>query len=72
MPMNDQLSTAEKKAKAVQLYEKGATAWQKGERGRAMTLYSQSAELDPDGPGMQALAMSRDIMNFYDKNQFNP
>lgn len=69
---NDHKNIAQNKQDAIKLYEQGAEAWQRGDRGLAMTLYSRSAELDPDGPGVQALQMSRDIMDFYDTNQFNP
>lgn len=62
----------DRSARARQLYEQGADAWQKGDRAAAMTLYAESAELDPDGPGARALEMSNRIMAFYDKNQFNP
>ena len=58
--------------KARMLYEEGATEWQKGNKAKAISLYSQSATLDPDGPGATALKMSNSIMDFYDKNQFNP
>ena len=60
------------KAEAVRLFEEGAQAWKKGERAAAITLYGRSASLDPEGPGAEALKMSRDIMNFYDTNQLNP
>ncbi len=60
------------KARAREMYLKGADAWQRGDRAAAITLYAESAELDPDGPGAQALEMSNRIMAFYDKNQYNP
>ena len=40
--------------------------------GTAITAYERSAALDPEGPGATALEMTRDIMDFYDTNQFNP
>lgn len=58
--------------KAVELYQQGAEAWKKGYRAQAMTLYSESARLDPDGPGAAALEMSQNIMNFYDRDRYNP
>jgi len=41
-------------------------------RAAAITAYERSAALDPEGPGATALEMTRDIMDFYDTNQFNP
>lgn len=57
---------------AIEKYEQGAEAWKNGNRAAAMNLYAESAELDPEGPGATALKMSNEIMDFYDKNQFNP
>ena len=59
-------------AEAIRLYELGLLAWKNGNRAEAITLYNESAALDPNGPGVQALEMSMRIMNFYDKQQFNP
>lgn len=58
--------------KALELYSQGAQAWKAGDRAAAMSLYAQSAELDPDGPGAHALEFTQDIMNFFDPNQLNP
>ena len=69
---NLQNTTNTDKDRARELYEAGADEWNRGNRGAAMSLYAKSAEADPDGPGAQALKMARDIMDFYDKNQFNP
>ena len=60
------------KEQARLLYESGAREWKAGNTAKAISLYSQSAQLDPDGPGAQALQMSREIMDFFDKNQYNP
>ncbi|MCH5219960.1 MAG: tetratricopeptide repeat protein [Muribaculaceae bacterium] len=57
---------------AHKYYVEGAEAWRNGDRKRAMTLYSMSANLNPDGPGAQALKMTEDIMSFFDPNQLNP
>ncbi len=64
--------TADAHAQAVELYRQGRRAWQHGDRAAAITAYERSAALDPDGPGATALEMTRDIMDFYDTNQFNP
>ncbi|MBO5052887.1 MAG: tetratricopeptide repeat protein [Muribaculaceae bacterium] len=54
------------------LYNEGRERWQRGDRAGAIAAYEESASLDPSGPGAVALDMTRDIMDFYDKNQFNP
>ena len=72
MEKNQKNESALNSQRAIELFHEGAKAWKKGDRGKAMTLYAESASLDPDGPGAHALEMSRDIMNFYDKNQLNP
>lgn len=59
-------------AQAVELYRRGRRAWQHGDRAAAITAYERSAALGPEGPGATALEMTRDIMDFYDTNQFNP
>lgn len=69
IPNNPELND---KDNARILYEQGAEEWKKGNRAKAITLYSRSASLDPEGPGSLALKMTRDIMDFYDKNQLNP
>lgn len=63
---------ADAHAQAVELYRRGRCAWQHGDRAAAITAYERSAALDPEGPGATALEMTRDIMDFYDTNQFNP
>lgn len=60
------------RVQAVELYRRGRCAWQHGDRAAAITAYERSAALDPEGPGATALEMTRDIMDFYDNNQFNP
>lgn len=63
---------ADAHARAVELYRRGRRAWQHGDRAAAITAYERSAALDPESPGATALEMTRDIMDFYDTNQFNP
>ena len=72
MDINKKNTTQTDKKRAQNLFQEGAKAWQQGERGKAMTLYAQSAELDPEGPGTHALKMAQDIMAFYDTNRLNP
>lgn len=60
------------KERADELFRRGAEAWKRGDRSTAMTLYAESAALNPDGPGKHALEMANDIMDFFDPNQLNP
>ena len=69
---NDDKSVEETLRRARELYLEGIEAWKRDDRARAMTLYAESAELDPAGPGAHALEMTRDIMNFFDPSQLNP
>lgn len=64
--------TPEDVSHARQLYEQGRKYWQCGDRARAISAYEASAALDPSGAAATALEMMRDIMDFYDTNQFNP
>lgn len=61
-----------RKAEAQKLFQLGAEAWKKGDKAKAMTLYAESAEILPDGPGAMALKMAQEIMDFFDPNQLNP
>ena len=60
------------KERALHLYRQGAELWRQGDRAGAIAAYTESAALDSEGPGATALEMTRDIMNFYDTQQFNP
>lgn len=65
-------SSQNNEERALELYRLGNEAWKKGDKGKAMSFYSESAAINPNGPGKTALEMTRQIMDFYDKNQFNP
>lgn len=72
MDKNQKNTDENSRLRARQLYEQGAEAWKYGDRAKAMTLYAKSAEIDPEGPGVQALKMTNEIMDFFDPNQLNP
>lgn len=57
---------------AVASYLEGRIAWKQGRRAEAMTLYAKSAALAPDGAGAVALQQAREIMNFFNKDLYNP
>ena len=72
MDNNQNIPPESDRQKAISLYRQGADAWQRGDRATAIRLYNESVALDPKGPGKTALEMTTDIMDFYDKQQFNP
>lgn len=53
-------------------YLRGRMAWKDGDRGAAISHYSVSAALDPDGPGAIALEQARSIMDYFNKDLMNP
>lgn len=53
-------------------YLRGRIAWKRGDRAGAIAAYCRSAALDPAGPGATALAQAREIMNFFNKDLYNP
>lgn len=59
-------------ALAREHFEKGRKLWQDGKRGEAMTEYNIAISLDPDSPAATALEMANRIMDFYDKDRYNP
>lgn len=53
-------------------YERGRLYWRIGDRGAAMSDYAAAVHLDPDSPAATALKMASDIMDFYNKDLYNP
>ena len=54
------------------LYMRGRVHWRLGDMRRAMTDYSASAAINPDGPASLALGQTREILDFYCKDIYNP
>lgn len=65
-------SAENQKELAKELAQKGKQLWKENRRGEAMSAYEQSAALDPEGPGALLLEHSRQIMAFFNPDQFNP
>lgn len=63
---------AEGKATAMTYYQRGRANWKLGRKGEAMSDYSKSVSLDPKSPAAEALIICREVMDFYDKNLYNP
>lgn len=53
-------------------YERGRLYWRMECRRKAINDYTTSLSLDPSSPAKGALAQAMEIMNFYDKNRYNP
>ncbi|GFI13179.1 hypothetical protein IMSAGC008_00707 [Muribaculaceae bacterium] len=59
-------------ADAYTLYMRGRIAWKRGMRREAITLYEESAEIEPEGEAATALEQAHAIMAFYNKDLYNP
>ncbi|GAB6982226.1 tetratricopeptide repeat protein [Prevotella dentasini] len=44
----------------------------KGDWKHALDNYMEAIELDPDSPAVEAKQMLEDILNFYNKDAYNP
>lgn len=57
---------------ARQWYERGNSYSRKGDWQNALECYMESIELDADSPAVHAKAMVEGILNFYNKDAYNP
>ena len=57
---------------AEEYYEQGNSYRKKGNWQMAINCYIEAIELDPDSPAVEAKAMLDDILNFYNKDAYNP
>ncbi len=53
-------------------FQRGKLYWKIGQTGAAMSDYEAAALINSDSPATEALRMSRDIMNFYNTDLYNP
>lgn len=58
--------------RAELLFERGRLRWKAQDRAGAITDYASSAALEPEGGASIALAQAREIMNFYNRDLYNP
>ena len=58
--------------KSDELYEQGNTFRKQGNWQEAINCYIEAIELNPDSPAVEAKAMLDDILNFYNKDAYNP
>jgi Flp pilus assembly protein TadD len=62
-----------KQEPSAELYfQRGKLCWKVGRRSDAMTDYEHALELDPESPAGHALEMAHDVMNFFNKDLYNP
>lgn len=59
-------------ATADTYYQRGRLNWKLQQHGAAISDYEAAAQLDPQSPAVQALDMSRQVMDFYHKDRYNP
>jgi predicted negative regulator of RcsB-dependent stress response len=57
---------------ATLYFERGKLQWKLGRRAEAITDYEHATALDATSPAAQALTVTRDIMDFYNKDLYNP
>ena len=57
---------------AVEYLKLGNEYRKKGDFPTAMNNYMEAIELDPDSPAVEAKKMLEDILNFYNKDAYNP
>lgn len=55
-----------------ELYIKGNELRKQGKWHEAINCYIEAAEMDPDSPAVEAKAMLDDILDFYNKDAYNP
>lgn len=57
---------------ADEYYRKGKEFQRAGNWQEAIHCYNEAIELNPDGPAVEAKRMAMDILNFYNKDMYNP
>lgn len=57
---------------AEEWYRKGNEYRRQGDWQHAINCYLEAIELDPASPAVEAKQMLEDILNFYNKDAYNP
>lgn len=57
---------------AEEWYKKGNEYRRQGDWQHAINCYLEAIELDPASPAVEAKQMLEDILNFYNKDAYNP
>lgn len=53
-------------------YQRGRLLWKLGRKTDAMSDYGRAVELDPDSQAAVALKMAREVMEFFNRDLYNP
>ncbi|MDE6300709.1 MAG: tetratricopeptide repeat protein [Muribaculaceae bacterium] len=53
-------------------YRRGKLYWRVGDRQHAITDFNQAVQMDADSPAAIYLNMTRDVMDFYNTDLYNP
>ena len=61
-----------KETLANALYLRGNAYRQQGDVRMALNSYLESMELDPDGPAAEAYRHIQELLDFYNKDYYNP
>lgn len=64
--------TEEAKVAAETFYQRGNEYRRLGNWQEAINCYLEAIELDPDSPAVHAKQMLDDILNYYNKDLYNP
>lgn len=57
---------------AEEYYQRGNEYRQQGNWQEALNNYMEAIELDPESPAVEAKKMLDDILNYYNKDMYNP
>jgi tetratricopeptide (TPR) repeat protein len=65
-------TTTSKETLAMAYYLRGNAYRQQGNVRLALNSYLESMELDPDGPAAEAYRHIQELLDFYNKDYYNP
>lgn len=57
---------------ATEWYQQGNAYRQRGDWQHALNCYMEAIALDPQSPAVEAKEMLENILNFYNKDAYNP
>ena len=57
---------------AEEYYQQGNEYRRQGDLQHAINCYMEATAIDPDSPAREARKMLEDILNFYNKDAYNP
>lgn len=66
------ISMEDKKAAANEWYLRGNEYRKNGDWKHAIDCYMEAVDIDSDSPAAEAKTMLEDILNFYNKDAYNP